>query len=162
MGAALAAVTLSAFGMRPELWHLLIGSALGVLPDFDIIPAVLRMREITGNHRTTIMHRPLFLVPAAALAAYLVGGQAWGLAAFLCVTWHFVHDTPPLSMGGIAWLWPLDSRYWSPWGPAEPHTGGMSHHEWLEKYWLRPSPLLLMEIGTGLMALALALFIALR
>ena len=162
MGAALAAVTLSAFGTHPALWHLAIGSVLGVLPDFDIIPAVLLGREAAGNHRATLLHRPLFVIPAAALAAYLIGGQAWGLAAFACVTWHFLHDTPPLSLGGIAWLWPLDNRYWSPWGPAEPHAGGMSHHAWLEKYWLAPSPLLLMEMGAGLTALALALLIALR
>lgn len=162
MGAALAALALSAFGIHPALWHLLIGSVLGVLPDFDIIPTILLGREAAGNHRTTLMHRPLFLAPLAAIAAYLVGGQAWGAAALACVTWHYLHDTPPLSMGGIAWLWPLDSRYWSPWGPSEPHAGGMSHHAWLKKYWLRPSPLLYMEVGSGLMALALALFIASR
>lgn len=162
MGAALAAVTLSAFGMQPEPWHLAVGAALAVLPDFDILLPVLRMREVTGNHRTTLMHRPLLLVPLAALAAFALGGPAWGATAFACALWHFAHDTPPLSAGGIAWLWPFDERYWSPHGAAEPRMPGMPHHEWLKKYWLRPSPLLLMEIGAGLMALALALLIALQ
>ena len=162
MGAALAAITLSAFGMRPELWHLAVGAALAVLPDFDILLPILRMREVTGNHHATLMHRPLLVMPAAALAAFLLGGPAWGLAALLCVSWHFAHDTPPLGMDGIAWLWPFDERYWSPYGAAEPRISGLPHYEWLRKYWLTPSPLLLMEIGAGLMALALALLIASR
>lgn len=162
MGALIAAATLSSFGIQPELWHLALGAVLAVLPDFDIVVPILSGREAQGNHHTTLMHRPVLIIPAAALVAYIAGGQAWGMVAFLCVSWHYLHDTPPLGMGGIAWLWPLDHRYWSPWGPSEPALGGMTHHAWLKKYWLQLSPLSSMEIGAGLMALALALLIALR
>lgn len=160
MGALIAAATLYSLGVQPGLWHLLIGSVLAVLPDFDIIPAILLGREAAGNHHTTLMHRPLLIIPAAALVAYLVGGQAWGTVALLCVSWHYLHDTPPLSLGGIAWLWPFDYRYWSLWGPKEPHMGHLNHHEWLRYNWMRLSSMLRMEVGAGLMALALALFIA--
>jgi hypothetical protein len=160
VGACIASAALAAWGMHPGLWQLAAGSVLGVLPDFDIVAPILLGRENLGNHHTTLMHRPLFLVPAASLCAYLIGGPEWALIAFLCVAWHYLHDTPPLSTGGIAWLWPLDSRYISPWGWSAPHAGGMSHHAWLKKYWLTPSPRSRMEIGAGLMALALALLIA--
>jgi hypothetical protein len=160
MGAFIAAATLSALGTGPALWHLPLGAALALLPDFDILPAILRMREVNSNHHATLLHRPLLAIPAAALAAFLLGGPAWSAAAFLCVLWHFAHDTPPLSQGGIAWLWPLDSRYWSLKGPSEPHAPALSHREWLEKFWLRPSPLLFIEMGAGIAALALALLIA--
>lgn len=160
MGALIAAATLSSFGVHPTLWHLAAGAVLAVLPDFDVVLPILCMREVKGNHHTTLMHRPALIIPAAACAAYAVGGPAWSMVALLCVSWHYLHDTPPLGMSGIAWLWPYDSRYWSPWGPAEPHTGGPGHHEWLKKYWMTLSPMLCMELGAGLMALALALFIA--
>lgn len=162
MGALIAAATLSSLGIEVELWHLAIGAVLGVLPDFDIVGPILLGHEVEGNHHTTLMHRPILVIPAAALAAYILGGQAWGLVAFLCVAWHYVHDTPPLSQGGIAWLWPLDSRYWSLWGPKEPHAGHMDHHEWLRQNWMRVSAMLCMELGAGLMAITLALFIVWR
>lgn len=160
MGALIAAATLSALGIQPELWHLAAGAALGVLPDVDMLFAVFSGREVTGNHHINITHRPIIVIPAAALAGYVLGGQAWGLVTFLCVSWHFLHDTPPLGVSGIAWLWPYDHRYWSPWGPEEPHTAGVTHHEWLRKNWLTLSPMFCMEIGAGLMAITLAFFIA--
>lgn len=162
MGAFIAAATLWALGTEPALWHLPAGAALALLPDFDILPAILRMREVTGNHRATLLHRPLLVIPAAALAAFALGGLAWGAAAFLCVLWHFAHDTPPLSQGGIAWLWPFDARYWSLKGPAAPHAPTLSHRAWIEKHWLALSPLLLIELGAGVAALALAFLIASR
>jgi hypothetical protein len=162
MGALIAAAALSALGVQPTLWHLAFGSLLAVLPDFDMLVPILLGREVRGNHHVTLMHRPLLIIPAAALAAYLIGGQAWSLVAFLCVSWHYLHDTPPLGVSGIAWLWPIDYRYWSPRGPEEPHMAGYTHHAWLKKYWMRLSPTLCMEVGAGLMAITLALFIALR
>lgn len=159
VGALIAAAVLSSLGIQPVLWHLAAAGVLAVLPDFDILLPIISGREPVGNHRMTFMHRPLIVIPVVSLAAYLLGGQAWGIVALLCVLWHYLHDTPPLSQGGIAWLWPYDSRYWSPWGPTEPKLGSMAHNEWLKKYWLQLSPLLCIEVGAGLMALALALFI---
>ncbi len=162
MGACIAAVVLSWSGVHQQLWHLVLGALLGVLPDFDMVPTVLRGREATGNHRVSIMHRPLLLIPGASLMAFFLGGPVWALIAFLSVTWHFVHDTPPFSIGGISWLWPFDYRYWSLWGPVEPHGGGMTHYEWLKKFWLRPSAVSVAEVCAGLIAIIIALFIVLR
>lgn len=162
MGALIAAATLSSLGVPVELWHLAVGAVLAVLPDFDIVEPILLGREVTSNHHLTLMHRPIVLIPLATLGAWAVGGEAWGLVAFLCVAWHYVHDTPPLGLDGIAWLWPFDTRYWSLWGPKEPRAASMTHYGFLETYWLRLSPMLCMELGAGLMALALAVAIALQ
>lgn len=162
MGALIASATLSSLGVEPLPWHLAVGGMLALLPDFDILGPILAGREVQGNHHTTLLHRPILLIPAATLAAWALGGQAWALVAFLCVAWHYLHDTPPLSQGGIAWLWPFDRRYWSPWGPKEPHMGHANHHEWLKENWMRLSPMLCAETGAGFVALALALFIALQ
>ncbi len=162
IGTLIAAATLSEFGIQPEFWHLALGAILAVLPDFDIIPSILLGREVEGNHHITLMHRPLVIIPAAALASYLLGGPVWGLVALLCVSWHYLHDTPPLSQGGIAWLWPFDHRYWSLRGPAEPHAGHLNHREWLAAYWLQPSRLSVTEVGAGLLSLLAALLIVLQ
>lgn len=135
---------------------------LAVLPDFDIIPAILLNQEGIENHHTTLMHRPLVVLPAAALAALTLGGSAWALVAFLCVAWHYLHDTPPLSPGGIAWLWPIDRRFMSLYGAQEPHPGALKHEEWIKACWLRPTLRSTSEIGIGLVALILAVIIALR
>ncbi len=161
MGTLIAAAAFSALGLEPQLWHLVAGAVLAVLPDFDILGPILLSREVKGNHHTTLLHRPLLIIPTVSPAAYALGGQAWGLVALLCVAWHYLHDTPPLSQGGIAWLWPYDSRYWSLWGPKEPHMGHANHKEWLEQNWMALSPMLLTELSAGIVALVLALLIAL-
>ncbi len=163
MGVFFTTGILAAFGLKPALWQLAVGATLAILPDFDIVPTVLRGREATGNHRVSLMHRPLLILPLATLIAYAIGGTVWLCIALVCVTWHYLHDTPPLSQGGIAWAWPFDTRYWSWFGPKPPlDDTGLTHHEWLKRYWMRPSRLSVTEIGTGLLALLAALAIALR
>lgn len=160
IGALIASATLSTLGYEVAPWHLVVGAILAVLPDFDIIPAVLTDRKGIEDHRTTLMHRPLLVIPAATLVAFLIGGEAWGLVAFLCVAWHYLHDTPPLSPGGIAWLWPFDTRFISVFGVEEPRSGFMGHDEWVRTYWLRPTMRSVSEVGVGLVALVLAIVIA--
>lgn len=160
MGALIASATLSALGVEPLPWHLALGAILAVLPDFDIIVPILTDQKGIESHHTTLMHRPLFLILLAALVAYALGGSAWALVAFLCVAWHFVHDTPPLSPGGIAWLWPFDTRFVSVFGTEEPRTEALTHDEWISQYWLRPTVRSVSEIGAGLVALVLAVAIA--
>lgn len=162
VGALVASAALSALGHAVHPWHLALGAALAVLPDFDIILPILTDRRGIEGHHTTLMHRPLFLIPAASLAAYALGGGAWELVAFLCVAWHFAHDTPPLSPGGIAWAWPFSAKFVSVFGAEEPHGGSIAHDEWIRRYWLRPSARSVSEIGAGAAALALALLIASR
>lgn len=160
MGALIASATLSTLGYEVLPWHLALGAVLAVLPDFDIILPILTDQKGIENHHTTIMHRPLFLIPLAALVAYALGGAAWALLASLCVAWHFVHDTPPLSPSGIAWVWPLSEKFLSIYGARDPRVGTMLHDEWVQTYWLRPTVRSVSEIGAGLVALVLAVAIA--
>lgn len=160
MGALIASATLSALGVEVLPWHLAVGAVLAVLPDFDIIPAILTTQKGIENHHTTIMHRPLFLIPLAALVAYGLGGSAWELVAILCVAWHFVHDTPPLSAGGIAWAWPMSEKFISLYGVKDPQPGELKHDEWIQTYWLRLTARSVSEISIGVVALVLAVAIA--
>ncbi len=160
MGALIASATLSTLGVEVLPWHLAVGAVLAVLPDFDIIPAILTNQKGIEDHHTTLMHRPLFLIPAAALVAYALGGSAWELVAILCVGWHFLHDTPPLSPGGIAWLWPFDKRFVSVFGTHEPARGSLTHDQWIKAFWLRPTARSVSEISVGIAALVLAVAIA--
>ena len=160
MGALIASATLSTLGVEVLPWHLAVGAVLAVLPDFDIIPAILTNQKGIENHHTTLMHRPLFLIPAAALVAYALGGSAWELVAILCVSWHFLHDTPPLSPGGIAWMWPISTRFMSIYGTEEPRPGAQTHDEWIQTYWLKPTARSVSEISVGVVALVLAVAIA--
>lgn len=162
LGALIAGTVLTLAGVQPALWHLAVGGVLAVLPDFDIVSDVLRTKEPAGNHRVSPMHRPLLVIPAASLVAYILGGNTWTLITFLCVLWHYLHDTPPLSKGGISWLWPFDHRYWSLSGLEDTHKVVMSHHEWLKTYWMRPTKLSITEVGIGLLAFTAALIIVLR
>lgn len=160
MGALIASATLSTLGYEVLPWHLAVGAVLAVLPDFDIIIPILTDQKNIESHHTTLAHRPLFLLPIATLAAYLLGGSAFALVAFLCVAWHYLHDTPPLSPSGIAWLWPFDTRFVSVFGIQEPKVGVLSHDEWITKYWLRPTARSVSEIGVGVAALFVAITIA--
>lgn len=99
----------------------------------------------------------LILVP---LVLWLFLGSYWGVTSFLCLLWHYLHDTKPLS-DGIAWLWPWDRRYWALDGtwelPEESKMAGsgLRHHDWLRQNWLQPSKRSVLEIGFGSVALGL-------
>lgn len=154
VGAAIAATALRLAGAQIAPWHLAVGALLAVLPDLDILWPILSGQEAKGDHHLTLMHRPLLIIPAASLLMYALGGTAWEIIAFLCVTWHYLHDTPLFGSNGVAWLWPIYS------GGVHPHGPDVSHHKWLKENWMTLSPRLCMELGAGLVALSLALYIA--
>ncbi len=164
VGTLIAACIGAVLHIHTPLWYLIIGGILAFLPDFDVIWPILRQfltgRTITGNHHETVMHRPILLVPAATLIAYIVGGPYWALTACLCVLWHYTHDTKGMGGGGIAWLWPYSSDYWSPQGFAKPTPADSEHDAWIEKNWMRLSAMSVRELSIGLVALSIALFIA--
>jgi hypothetical protein len=154
VGTLIAALVCAAFGVHPTLLALALGGVLALLPDFDIVWPILT-DTLTHNHHHSLMHRPAFLVPVVACAGWLVAGALGAALAAACVLWHFVHDTPPFTLhNSVAWFWPLQKKL-----RREPTVG---HHEWLERYWLRVSTLLMVEVGAGTLALAAALVIALQ
>ena len=139
-------------------WYLPIGGVLAFLPDFDIIWPILRKfltdRKIVGNHHETLMHRPLLVIPIATTIAYLIGGWYWAVTTFVCVLWHYVHDTQGFGGGGLTWGWPLSEKYWSLTGPHEPAM--MDHDEWIRKFWMQLTPFSTRELLIGSVALGIA------
>ncbi len=133
------------------LWRVGVTGLLAVLPDIDIVWPVLRGR-VHSNHRLSPMHLPLPVLLVSTAVAGLVGGWGWADATFLCVLWHYIHDTPPLSTGVIPWLWPFV--------PRAPDEEEVDHHQWLKEHWLVMSPMLKREVGVGLGALCVAAIVA--
>jgi len=138
MGAFIVFVVGQVSGQTAPWWHLLVGAILGFLPDIDAFTVMFT--EVKGDHRLTILHRPLVVLPIAALAAYIAGGADWAVIAGLCLTWHYAHDSAWLgSVSDIDWTWPLTNR----------DLPYMDHHVWRETYWLVPSRLSVTEIALG-------------
>lgn len=154
VGALIAALVAKAMGIEPSLVMLVVGSIFALLPDFDIVVPLLIKDNFGYDHHGTILHRPIIMVPMVAACTYILGGPYWGTAATLCVLWHYIHDTWPLNVSGIAWFWPLSDKYVSPRGFDEPVD--MPHTQWRETYWHRPSLLSVWELSAGLAAVVVA------
>lgn len=130
-------------GMSPW-WHLFIGSFIAFSPDLDLLLR-LKGQRFTGDHRDTFMHWPLPMLVGSAWIAGAIGsfwdqGMYWAEVTFLCLLWHYVHDTK--------WLNPAsDINWFAPFVNKEmPY---MNHHEWRERYWLQPSNMSGREIIVG-------------
>jgi hypothetical protein len=113
-------------GVEVPLWAYPLGAFLAVLPDMDIILPVLRASNLLGwDHHQTIMHRPVLVLPTVALLGAVIGFALgnpafYSLLFFLCVFWHYVHDTRGFGGGGIAWFWPVSRFYWGLFGGEVP------------------------------------------
>lgn len=161
IGTALAAGIATWYGVNLPWYLVFMGGVLSLLPDFDLVPSVIRGVSAPFDHRQTPSHRPLLVLPLAIVVAYLLGGQMWAVIAGVCVFGHYVHDTNFVGTSyGIAWFWPFSPQYWSIFGSftSEVFESG-SHHEWLRQNWLRPSVLSIREIGVGLVGVCIALWL---
>lgn len=153
VGTFVTAVIFSYYGVDSTLIALFVGGWLALLPDFDILPHILKGKDIELDHRQTLLHRPILVVPVLTVIAYGIFGPVWAIVAFTCVTWHFLHDTDFIAKRyGIAWFWPISKRFWSWFGSYSPpiQTG---HHKWLEQNWVKVSRLSLSEVILGSLAL---------
>ena len=132
-----------ASGVNVPLWQVGVGGVLALLPDFDILTQALASRLMdrhsTGDHRATVMHAPLIMLPACTFLGWFFRGPFWATATFLCLLYHYVHDSRVFSVGDIDWLWPLTNRK-LPW---------MDTKEWLQKYWLHPTKTSVTECFVG-------------
>ncbi|MCI0558050.1 MAG: metal-dependent hydrolase [Nitrososphaera sp.] len=155
-GALIAGIVSILFGSEASIWFLMYGGIAALLPDFDLIIPILR-RKIVGNHHLTIMHRPLFVVPLATVVSLVLGGHFFGVTTFLCVLWHYVHDSPECGGSGIAWLWPFSDTTLSLRGTQIPVKGHLSghHDQWLKK-WCQPSVVSVREITIGSIGVIMA------
>jgi hypothetical protein len=158
IGALIVVIIESMFGASIVPWHLIAGSALAVLPDFDLIVPIL-LDTVRGDHHQTLFHRPMVMLPTSIMIGWFIGGGVWASIAGLCVFWHFLHDTRGLGGGGIAWFWPFSEQYWSLRGTQNPRSVKVDYHEWIYNNWLRPSILSVREVALGSILLAIAAWI---
>lgn len=146
------------WGFTPAFSHLVLGGVLAFLPDFDlIIPILMRRYARIPQHHTTIMHRPLFLIPTSAAAAWILGGPFWTLVAISAVTWHFLHDSKELGGGGIQWAYPFSQRDWGLLGAHRPLVQ-MPFTKWIDSKWLHPRAMSVREIFVGIVCLAVSVW----
>jgi len=158
VGALLAVSVTHWLGGEMQVWTWLLGGVLALVPDFDVIPSVLRGQSTPFDHHQTLFHRPVITISFASVLCYLLLGSNWALIAVACVTWHFLHDTGWLKRNtGIAWLWPLSDKFLSWYGLYEIQAH-VEHHVWLRRYWTQPTLVSVVEITVGLGALSLALY----
>lgn len=156
MGTFIVASAAHIAGFTPTILHLVLGGVLAFLPDFDLIVPILRKRyENIPKHHTTLMHRPIVLLPLASTAAFFIGGPFWALVAFICITWHYVHDTKGFGGGGLQWFWPYSKKEWSLSGPERP-AKQIPFRVWLRDNWMHPSELSVREVAIGSLALSVA------
>jgi len=145
VGVMITALAASVIGMQLEPWQLAVGGVLGFLPDFDIIPLILRRKYATvADHHATIMHRPAILLPLATMVAWMLGGQFWAITTALCVSWHYIHDTKWLGDSDIDLFWPLPA--WVT-GYREPPRVDLI--DWLQWRWFKPTKFALTELVIG-------------
>lgn len=134
-----------------------IGGILALSPDVDLLYMALRERRLYGDHHQNLTHRPVLIIPLAGVAGFLIGGPFWGIAASLCLFWHFIHDTEGLGgpgASGMAWFWPFSKKYISPKGMTNPERALAAKwkdraEEWMYMIWLRPSRLAVSELALG-------------
>lgn len=143
----------------PHWFILAAGGVLAVLPDFDLIFPIIGWlftgKNYAKNHHETVMHWPLFLLPVAGVVGGYFGGPYFALMALACVLWHFLHDASIMGPNdSIRWLFRTRPSYWSLIGKVDPSFIPMA--QWLQKNWLRPTRLSLIEIGLGSVALGSA------
>lgn len=129
------------------------GGALALLPDIDTLPGIFGLMEHPEDHHRLLTHYPLIMLPLGGFIGLYVGawfGNAYrGLTlALLCITWHFIHDTP----GRIAWLMPFSDEYWVV--PIWPYEGST-----IAEMWGRPTIIAQTELGLAAAAFVVAGFL---
>lgn len=142
MGAYIAQTVLHINNIPWSWWPILVGGFFALLPDVDIAFQILRGR-VEGNHRASLMHMPLLVVPAAVAVAWMFGGSMWALIALLCLLWHYLHDT----VEGVKWCWPLSQNFFCFRGRVL--FGGGNHQSLVQKVWLVPNDRTLIEWSLG-------------
>ncbi|KKU52899.1 MAG: hypothetical protein A3H69_04510 [Candidatus Sungbacteria bacterium RIFCSPLOWO2_02_FULL_47_9] len=87
-----------------------IAMLMAVLPDLDVIIQLARERRSTGEHKKSITHYPMAMIPAVMAVAWFLS-PFLSLAGALCLFWHYLHDS--IGEGpGISWFAPFSfERY---------------------------------------------------
>lgn len=120
---------------------------------FTLLPDILDLMKERGltdiKHKENITHFALIIIPIFILLAIL--SPFWATFISLCLLCHFIHDSFQ-SHGSIKWLAPFSQKnihfiekvngkikLICIWDNHELMSRNMDPHEWLEKYYLRPT-----------------------
>ena len=149
------------FKVDPSVGKYLLGGILGLVPDFDVLYMYVRRGRVYDNHHELLTHRPLIMVPLLFLLAGFLGGLFWASVAATCLLLHYIHDSQGWG-GGLGWLWPFSSRYYSFKGSIEKEKSRIErnkgkHNEWLAATWLTPTPQSVTEVCIGALLLGISL-----
>lgn len=145
-----AVVWVYGFHATPTFLTLFAGAILALLPDIDLVWPILR-GQVQGDHHQLPTHFPLVMLTLVPLAAFVVSGRRGMILAFVCLAWHFIHDTREFGGGGIAWLWPFSSDYWSLSGSSTPSIA--PHADEMQKLWGTPNAFAVRELAIGSLSL---------
>lgn len=138
-------------------WEVFLSGFLQLIPDSDMVLPLLRddYKEMTQHH-STLMHRPLLILPLSGIVAYMIGGAFWAVATLICVSLHYFHDKSPIGDSDLYLLWPLPRR-WTGYEDSPQYEG----HQWLKDRWIRPSRFALTELTVGSIGLLIGLSVTL-
>ena len=128
----------------------LFGLGAGLLPDADILPAVLRLGwdplgRVASEHRASLLHTPLFAVAVglATLALPVRDRRLWATVGCAAVIIHLVLDSITIG-SGVMWLHPWSNAFYGL-NLANTRYGKDWGDQWLSRYLAHP--LFLIEVG---------------
>lgn len=152
------------FNYELPIYFYLIGIFFSVLPDADLF--LMKIRIIKDHHQFP-SHYPIVIVPICVVV-FLVSLTLsthpgfWVSVAGLCLLSHYFDDSVGRTTGiGLRWWMPFGKKYYTLW-PRRVLTEKevkklqlLSPEEWLEAYYLRITPELLVGIGLFIFAIIL-------
>lgn len=150
-------------GIEIPLFMYAAGALLAVVPDADLLGEIFKAKDLKGwDHHQTLTHKPIIMLPVFTVLGALVGfllGNIFLYAGifFLCVFWHYLHDTKELGGGGVAWFWPVSRKYWSFTSVELPEDSVMGKHS-SYPMWIHPSAFSVREFCITVIVLVLVAF----
>jgi hypothetical protein len=142
-------------------WHFIVGILLGLLPDIDVIPRLLRSGSVVPTKEDPLDHRdylhfPLLFILVGLLVAFV--DTYWGGVFIIATTLHFINDTWGTG-DGIMWLWPISRKKYK-WRKLDTwksdiytHTPKSNKDTWIDASYLQITSIALIEYATFLVAL---------
>lgn len=102
-------------GLEPSLWLLAAGIGGSILPDWDMIPYLVKssgkLDQWAHKHRD-ISHYPLLTIPLIVILTGSLAGSCFAITVAVTMTAHYICDTDEIGWG-VRWLYPFSKRYFA-------------------------------------------------
>ncbi len=141
-------------GYQVQIYHYFLGGIFALIPDFVVPMIYLKKNGLYVDPHKTLLHRPLFILPATFGLSAVIGGLFWSVVATICVLWHFLHDIPTIN-----WLWPFraDTKTKSAYLDNTERGIHREHQCWLFEIWMEKSKRAAAEITIGAILLGIVI-----